>query len=148
MANRGRQEGTHLRRRVELGNAQQFSVAGKVPDSLWSLNAAERHLFGRLSHKLPTLIGGQAGGQKVLHLLCIVKGGDYAVAGVGQRPGAVEDLLQYRVGVEALVDAEAGLAQLGEAVAQHFNLLVALVVVIQLIISLMMPDTRVYRSAK
>ena len=55
----------------------------------------------------------------------LVEGGNPAVAGTGQRPGAVDDLLQDDVQVQALIDAQAGLAQPGQTVLEDRYLWVA-----------------------
>ena len=68
--------------------------------------------------------------------------------GVGQRAGAVEDFLQYRVQVEALIHAAAGLAQLGEAVAQRLYLVVTRVCFFQLIISIGRWETRAHERRR
>ena len=48
----------------------------------------------------------------------VVDGGDDPVVGAGEGTGAVEDLPEDVVQVQALVDAEAGLAEAGETVLQ------------------------------
>ena len=82
--------------------------------------------------QLPGLLSGHPGGEEVLYPSRIVEEGDHPVAGSRQRPGGVQDPLQHRVQVEALVDAEAGLAQPGQPVPQRRYLPVALIGVLQL----------------
>ena len=52
--------------------------------------------------------------------------------GVGQRTGAVHDLMQDGIEVKVFTDAEDGLGQAGQPVPQRLDLLVALVGVLQL----------------
>ena len=51
-----------------------------------------------------------------------VHGRDPAAAGAGQRAGALHHLAQDSIDVQALADAQTGLAQLGEAVSQRLVL--------------------------
>ena len=73
--------------------------------------------FGQL-HESLALFRGQPGGDEVLYPPRLIQQGDDAVARPGQRAGGVQHPLEHRVKVEALIDAQAGLAELGEAVAQ------------------------------
>ena len=52
-----------------------------------------------------------------------VQEGDDAVACPGKRPGAVQDSLEHRLEIEALVDAQAGLGKPGKPLPQRFILL-------------------------
>lgn len=52
----------------------------------------------------------------------LVNGGDASAAGPGEATGAVDDTLEHHVQVEALVDAQAGLAQPGHPFPQGFDL--------------------------
>ena len=60
---------------------------------------------------------------KLLGLTHVVDGRDHAVAGAGQRAGAVHDLVQDGVEVEARADALDSSVQRGEAVPQRLVLL-------------------------
>ena len=115
------QNGADRHRRAELGKAQRPGVAVEVPQSQRFGNPAEAleelQPFGQL-HKSLALFRSQPGGDEVLYPPRLVQQGDDAVAGAGQRAGAVQDPLQHRVEVEALVDAQAGLAQPGQPVPQ------------------------------
>ena len=64
----------------------------------------------------------EAGGDELLHVPGAVVGRDDAVAGVGQRAGAVDDLLQHRVEVEARADAQDSVAQPGDALLERLDL--------------------------
>ena len=64
-------------------------------------------------------LGIQAGGEKVIDLARIVEEGECAEAGAGEGAGGVEHALQDVVEVEALVDAQVGLAQLGQPLSEH-----------------------------
>lgn len=64
-----------------------------------------------------------------------VHGGDDAVAGSRETGGGVEHPLQHRLELEALVDADTGLAQAGEALFQLPYPAVSLVRSVQLITS-------------
>ena len=92
----------------------------------------ERQSFGYLPQP-PGLLGSQAGDQKLLYASRFIEGGDEGVLRPGQRPGPVRNALQYRVEVDALVDAQAGLAQPGEAVSRQFHSLIPLGVILQFI---------------
>ena len=65
---------------------------------------------------------GDARGDEVLGRAGLVDGGDRGVARIGERAGAVDDLLEHGREVEARADAQAGLAKRGEAGAQRFVL--------------------------
>ena len=67
---------------------------------------------------LMRLLCAHAGEEEVLEAAGIVGQGDGAVAGAGERPGRVHDPLEHRVEVQALVDAETGLAEESQALLQ------------------------------
>ena len=56
--------------------------------------------------ELAVLFRREARADEVLHLSRLVDGGDHAVAGAGERTGAVNDLLQDGGQVETRVDAQ------------------------------------------
>ena len=97
----------------------------EVPQTQRLLDVAEvleeHHPFGQVREP-PVLFRGQPGGYKVLYLPRILQEGDDAVARPGQGAGAVQDPMEHRVEVEALVDAQAGLAEAGQPVPQLRNL--------------------------
>ena len=68
------------------------------------------------------LFGGDAGADEVLYASGLVEGYQRPIASVRQRTSAVDDPLEHRVEVEALVDAEAGRTELGEPVEQRRTL--------------------------
>ena len=100
-------------------------MAQQVRQSQGSHGAAEQleepHPVRQVPHPLG-LLGAQAGGQEVLYLPGLVQQDEGPVAGAGQRPGAVQDPLQNGVEVQALVDAQAGLAQPGQPVSEVLSL--------------------------
>ena len=112
----------HRHRRAELGKAQLPDVAVEVPQPQRFTDAAElleeQHPVGEFG-ELPALLGSQPGIEEVLYPPGIVEEGDDPVAGAGQRSGAVQDSLQHRLEVQALVDAQAGLAEAGQALPQR-----------------------------
>ena len=83
-------------------------------------------LLGQIQQRL-VFFRRQAGGYGVLELPGLVEGDNPAVAGTSQRPGAVYDLLQDGVQIQALIDAKAGLNQPGQAVPENLYLWVVLV---------------------
>ena len=111
----------HRHRRAELGQAQLPGVAVEVPQPQRLADAAElleeEHTVGKLG-ELPGLLGSQPGVEEVLYTPAVVQEGDDPVAGAGQRPGAVQDPLEHRPEVQALVDAQAGLAEAGQPLSQ------------------------------
>ena len=121
---RRRQEGqgrAHRHRRAELGQAQLPGVAVEVPPPQRFADSAElfeeEHPVGKFG-ELPGLIGSQPGIEEVLYPPRVVQEGDDPVARPGQRPGAVQDPLEHRPEVQALVDAQAGLAEAGQSLPQ------------------------------
>ena len=68
------------------------------------------------------LFGGKAGGEEVPHPSGLIKEGDHPVAGLRESTCRVQHLLQHRVEVEALVDAQTGLAQPGQPFPQGLDL--------------------------
>ena len=67
----------------------------------------------------PVLGGREDGTPELPGRATVVDGGDHVGARVGQRAGAVDDLLQDCVGMEARADVYGGLAQFGDAPLQH-----------------------------
>ena len=61
-------------------------------------------------NELAVLVGRDAGADEVLDLACLVDGRDQAVAGAGQRAGAVRHLLQDGHHIEARADTQNGRA--------------------------------------
>ena len=100
-------------------------MAVEVPQTQRLLDVAEvleeHHPFGQVREP-PVLFRSQPGGYEVLYLPRLIQQGDDAVARPGQGAGAVQHPLEHRVEVEALVDAQAGLAQAGQPVPQLRNL--------------------------
>ena len=86
----------------QVGQAQGFGDAGQGLEELAHRSGGEPQLLRPL--------GGQPGGQEVLHPAPVVQQGHHPVAGGGQGAGRVQDALEHRVEVQALVDAPAGLA--------------------------------------
>ena len=103
------------------GKADRRDVGGKVRHSEWfghagqvieELNAAwqsDEHLV---------LLLRDAGGDERLQPPGLVDDDEASPAGPGQRARPVHDPLQHGIEVEVFADAEAGLAQPGEAVPQ------------------------------
>ena len=75
--------------------------------------------------------GVEAQDQVVLHPARRVEGDDRCVGCVSQGPGAVHHGPERRVDVQALVDAQTGLAESGEAVSLGFGSLDRLAVILQ-----------------
>ena len=125
VVNRRRQEregGTHRHGWTEIGKAHRPDVPEQVRDPQRLLKAVEvledLPPLRRQSPDSLGLFGGQPGGEEVLYPSGLVKERDHPVAGLRQRPGGVQHALQHRVEVEALVDAQAGLAQPGQPFPQ------------------------------
>ena len=72
---------------------------------------------------VPALVRRQAGGDELLDRAAFVDSRDHAVAGAGQRAGAVDDLVQDGVEVEARADAQDRHAEPLDALAQRRVLL-------------------------
>ena len=127
VAYRGGYEGADRNRQPEIGEAHLPHVGGEVRHTQGCGDGAEvgeeLHPLRHLPQPLG-LLGGQAGDHEILHLSGVPHGGDEGVAGVRQRTGAIQDSLQHRVELEALVDPQAGLAQPRETVPQRRHLLV------------------------
>ena len=66
---------------------------------------------------------------------------DEAVPGSGENPGRVEHLLQHRVELEALVDANTGIAQPRQALLELLYPSVSLVWSVQVVVSSNRPDS-------
>ena len=76
---------------------------------------------GPVDHLL--LLGrGEAGGDELLDVPCVVNSRDNPVTGAGEGAGAVDDLLQNGVEVEARTDAQDGGAQPGDAFLERLYL--------------------------
>ena len=121
VADRGHQQGARRHGGQEVGHVQHLQVTGYVRDPQGPLQPAEvleeAQSLGHVPEPLVLLLreaGGDEGGVPE----DFARDGDCAVAGGRQRAGAVHDLLEHRVEVQALVNAEAGLAQTREALLQ------------------------------
>ena len=110
---------------MKLEKTERPHVADEVGEPQGLRDAVEAfeeaHLVGQLP-QLAGLLGGHPGGEEVLYASRIVEEGNHAAAGMGQRPRGVQHLLQDGLEVEALVDAEGGLAQRGQPAAQRLVL--------------------------
>ena len=73
------------------------------------------------------VVGAHARNEVVFHLARFVQGGDEGVSGARHGAGAVQDALQRRLDVEALIDAQAGAAEPGQPVPQRRYLTVSFV---------------------
>ena len=71
-------------------------------------------------------MGAQPGRQEVLDPSPVVQEGHHPVAGAGQGAGRVQRPLEHLVEVQALVDAQAGLTETGEAFLQGLEVPVKL----------------------
>ena len=133
MAHRRALEGPLPRYEVR-GEAERAHIGGHVRQPERAREVAEEleqpRPVGPLLHP-PVLLVGEPGGDEVPGQPRLVDGGDGAVARVGERAGALDDLLEHRVEVEAGADAQAGRAQGGDALAQRFDLAVEVVVSVQ-----------------
>ena len=123
MAHRRALEG--LRRQQVSGEAERLHIGRNVGDPERSLEIAEileePRALGPL-HDGPVLRLGDARGDEVLWRPRLVDGGDGAEAGAGQRPGALEDLAEHRLEVEARADPQARRAERRDALAQGRDL--------------------------
>ena len=121
---RGRQEGdpgAHRQRRRHLGQTLVPQVAQQVGDPQGAGELAQVPEVLRPARYRPhpfRLVLGHARGEEVPGVAGLVVQGDDAVAGAGEGAGGVQDALQHRVEVQGLVDAQAGLAEQGQALPQ------------------------------
>ena len=95
---------------------------GRQPAEVSEELVALRHLG-----QPAVFFGSGTGAEEGVFVSGVVDGGDDAVASAGEGTGAVEDLPEDVVQVQALVDVEAGLAEAGETVLQGGDVLVVLV---------------------
>ena len=121
--NRRSHESPH--RHEVVRKAERPDVGGQVPEPERFREPAE--VFEELRplgqvHQPLVLFRSQAGGDEVLELSRLIKGRDPAVAGTGQRAGALHNFMQNGIDIEALADAQTGLAQPGEALSQRLDL--------------------------
>ena len=117
----GRHEGARARERAEIGQADGVGVAGQTGGAHGHRQAAEvLHERRSISHRpyALRLLRGHAGSEERVHRSRVIEEGDDAVAGAAEQARAVQHLLQDGVELEALVDAEAGLAEAREALAK------------------------------
>ena len=70
----------------------------------------------------PVLVGGEARGDQVLRGARLVDGGDGGEAGAGERPGALDHLVEDGLEVEARTDPQARRAERRDALAQRRDL--------------------------
>ena len=115
-----------LRQRQLLGIAERADVGGHVRQpqrARKGLEVFEELVPVRPLRHVPALVRRQAGGDELLDRAGVVDGRDHAVAGAGQRAGAVDDLAQDGVEVEARADAQDRRAEHGDAFAQRRVLL-------------------------
>ena len=92
---------------------------GKVSEIL-----VEPHPLGHAKDP-PFFFGRNPRREKFPGTTRIVEEGHHPVASSRQRPGRVQDPLHHRVEIQAVVDAQAGLAQLGQAPTQSLYLRIA-----------------------
>ena len=107
---------------MDFRKAQGRGVAEQIPQPQWPRGRAkvlEELRSSRPVPQLPGLFGSQARGEQSLHFSGLINEGDDAILGVSQRPGALQHLSQDGLEFEALIDAQAGLAQPGEALSLH-----------------------------
>ena len=109
--------------RLDVGRqVGQSQHARQVPEVL-----EEAHPGGPADHPL-VFLGSEPGKDGFLDLPRVVDCRDHAVAGTGQRAGAVDDLAQDGGDLEACVDAQDSRAQIRAAVPQRLVLALQLVV--------------------
>ena len=94
----------------QVGQAQRSREAPQVLEHPQPLGPVEDQ---------EVLLGGEARGDDVAGLARCVDGGDDTVARAGEGAGALDDLAEHGVEVEARVDARDGRAQGGDALAQR-----------------------------
>ena len=129
-ANGSREEGAHADD-LEFGQTEGPGVVAEVGDSQRFGEPTEVLEEVRAPRGLrhePVLRLGHPGSEQLLRLPVVVHGGHRPVAGIGERTGAVHDLLEHAVEVQGLSDAQGGLAQSRQAVSRVFHLLCAGVV--------------------
>ena len=80
----------------------------------------ETPIVGPVQHP-PVVVGSQAGSDEVLGLSRVVEDRDGSVASAGELAGAFHNLAQDGVEVQARADAQAGGAQLGDAILQRLH---------------------------
>ena len=123
MAHRRALEG--LRRQQVGGETERLHIGRNVGDPERSLEVAEileePRALGPL-HDGPVLRLGDARGDEVLWRARLVDGGDGAEARAGQRPGALDDLAEHGLEVEARADPQARRAERRDALAQRRDL--------------------------
>ena len=107
---------------MAIGEADRPGVGADIRQSQRSLDLVqvleEPQALGQVPEPR-AFFGGDAGGDEGLYAPGVVEGHQRAIAGPGQRTGAVYDPLQDGGEVEAPADAKAGLAQPGEALPQR-----------------------------
>ena len=107
------------------GETERANVGGQVAQPQRRLQLAqvleEPRSVGP-GRELAVLVRREPGGDEVLDLPGLADGRDQSVAGADQRAGAVDDLLQDGVEVEAGADAHAGRAQPRDALPQRLVL--------------------------
>ena len=116
------------------GKAQRPDVTGNVRHSQRALKVSEVFEQPRPVGPFPylaVLVRSEAGRDEVLGLPRVADGRDHTIAGAGQHAGALHDLGQDGVEVEACADAQAGRCQFGDAVPQHLDLLHQFVATLQ-----------------
>ena len=107
MAQRRALEG--LRRQDVGREAERADIGGHVGDAQGTRQVAEEleelRPVGPFHHG-PVFFVGEARGDEVLGLAGLVDGGDGPVARAGQRPGALHDLVEHGLKIEARADAQ------------------------------------------
>ena len=119
-----------LRQRQLLGIAERADVGGHVRQPQRArkiLEVFEELVPVRPLRHVPALVRRQAGGDELLDRAGVVDCRDHPVAGAGQRAGAVDDLAQDGVEVEARADAQDRRAEPRDSFAQRRVLLPQLV---------------------
>ena len=121
MTDRRPQKGLH--RRMVLGKAGRTGVAGNIleserPGDLIQVSQQTQPL-GQGAHS-PAFLGSHAGGDQAAYAPGVVEGHQRAVAGAGQRTGAVNDFLQDVIDVQIRGDAKPGLGHPGEPLRRLF----------------------------
>ena len=113
------------RQRRVSRKTQRAEVGRQVPEPERLRNRAQvlpqARPVGQVQEPL-VFLGTHAGGDEILQVSQRVHGRDPAAAGAGQRAGALHHLAQDSIDVQALGDAQTGLAQPGEPVSQRLVL--------------------------